>query len=132
MQTESFSMSIQPVATILPTVSVIDFKPAPMMPSFAAKGPSAISKNILKPEITAPGVNILAAWIGNDKEGVPKGKKPSQFNIKSGTSMACSHVSGLAATIKSQNPTWSASAIKSATMATGLTFDLIYLSLKTS
>ncbi|KAG4391857.1 hypothetical protein GLYMA_04G022232v4 [Glycine max] len=89
-----------------------------MMPSFAAKGPSAISKNILKPEITAPGVNILAAWIGNDKEGVPKGKKPSQFNIKSGTSMACSHVSGLAATIKSQNPTWSASAIKSATMAT--------------
>ncbi|KAL3022593.1 hypothetical protein AAZX31_04G021300 [Glycine max] len=107
-----------PVATILPTVSVIDFKPAPMMPSFAAKGPSAISKNILKPEITAPGVNILAAWIGNDKEGVPKGKKPSQFNIKSGTSMACSHVSGLAATIKSQNPTWSASAIKSATMAT--------------
>nr|KYP46309.1 Subtilisin-like protease [Cajanus cajan] len=107
-----------PVATILPTFSVIDFKPAPMIPSFSSKGPSSLSKNILKPDIAAPGVNILASWIGNDKEGVPKGKKPSQFNIISGTSMACPHVSGLAATIKSQNPTWSASAIKSAIMTT--------------
>ncbi|XP_047170777.1 CO(2)-response secreted protease-like [Vigna umbellata] len=107
-----------PVATILPTVSILDFKPAPIIPSFSGRGPSDFSKNILKPDIAAPGVNILAAWIGNQREGVPKHKKPSQFNILSGTSMACPHVSGLAATIKSQNPTWSASAIKSAIMTT--------------
>ncbi|CAJ1973193.1 unnamed protein product [Sphenostylis stenocarpa] len=110
----------KPVVTILPTVSTIDFKPSPIMPSFSAKGPSALSKNILKPDIAAPGVNILAAWTGNYTEGVPKHKQPSQFNILSGTSMACPHVSGLAATIKSQNPTWTASAIKSAIMTTDM------------
>ncbi|RDX76569.1 Subtilisin-like protease SBT5.1, partial [Mucuna pruriens] len=107
------------VATMLPTVSVIDFKPAPMIPSFSAKGPSALSKNILYPDIAASGVNILASWIAlNDTEDVPKGEKPSQFNILSGTSMACPHVSGLAAAIKSHNPAWTASAIKSAIMTT--------------
>ncbi|QCE16708.1 Peptidase S8 [Vigna unguiculata] len=107
-----------PVATILPTVSTLDFKPAPIIPSFSGRGPSDFSKNILKPDIAAPGVNIVAAWIGNRTGGVPKHKKPSQFNILSGTSMACPHVSALAANIKSQNPTWSASAIKSAIMTT--------------
>ncbi|KAF8405433.1 hypothetical protein HHK36_010339 [Tetracentron sinense] len=90
-----------PVATILPTVAVTDYKPAPM------------------PDIAAPGVNILAAWIGtNDTSGAPAGQKPSKFNLLSGTSMACPHVSGIAATIKSKNPTWSPSAIRSAIMTT--------------
>ncbi|MCI09596.1 subtilisin-like protease-like, partial [Trifolium medium] len=65
-----------------------------------------------------PGVAILAAWTGtlNDGSFVPKGKKLSPYNIISGTSMSCPHVSGLAASIKSRNPTWSPSAIKSAIM----------------
>ncbi|XP_057435083.1 CO(2)-response secreted protease [Lotus japonicus] len=105
-----------PMATILPTVSVTDYKPAPMVAYFSSRGPSTLSKNILKPDIAAPGVDILAAWIGNDADDVPKGKKPSQYNIISGTSMSCPHVSGLAGSIKSRHTTWSASAIKSAIM----------------
>ncbi|MCI61228.1 subtilisin-like protease-like, partial [Trifolium medium] len=60
-------------------------------------------------------------WTGtpNDETIVPKGQKLSPYNIISGTSMSCPHVSGLAASIKSRNPTWSPSAIKSAIMTSG-------------
>ncbi|RDX76568.1 CO(2)-response secreted protease, partial [Mucuna pruriens] len=112
-----------PVATILPTATVIDYKPAPVVPSFSSRGPSTLSSNILKPDIAAPGVNILAAWIGNDAGYVPKGRKRSLYNIISGTSMACPHVSGLASTVKTRNPTWSASAIKSAIMTSAIQND---------
>lgn len=73
---------------------------------------------VLQPDIAAPGVGILAAWIGNDKTDAPAGKDPSQFNVLSGTSMACPHVSGIAATIKTKNPAWNPSAIRSAIMTT--------------
>ncbi|GAU24959.1 hypothetical protein TSUD_311940 [Trifolium subterraneum] len=107
-----------PKATILPTTTVIDYKPAPMVAIFSSRGPSALSKNIIKPDIAAPGAAILAAWTGihNDETIIPKGKILSPYNIISGTSMSCPHVSGLAASIKSKNPTWSPSAIKSAIM----------------
>lgn len=61
---------------------------------------------ILQPDVAAPGVNILAAWTYDESE-VPAGQKPSPFNLLSGTSMSCPHVSGIAATIKARNPTWS-------------------------
>ncbi|KHN09070.1 CO(2)-response secreted protease-like [Glycine soja] len=109
-----------PVATILATTSVLDYKPAPLVPNFSSRGPSSLSSNILKPDIAAPGVNILAAWIGNGTEVVPKGKKPSLYKIISGTSMACPHVSGLASSVKTRNPTWSASSIKSAIMTSAI------------
>ncbi|KAL5189494.1 CO(2)-response secreted protease [Glycine soja] len=109
-----------PVATILPTATVLDYKPAPVVPNFSSRGPSSLSSNILKPDIAAPGVNILAAWIGNNADDVPKGRKPSLYNIISGTSMACPHVSGLASSVKTRNPTWSASAIKSAIMTSAI------------
>ncbi|XP_020236037.1 CO(2)-response secreted protease [Cajanus cajan] len=113
----------KPVATILPTVTDLNHKPAPMVPNFSSRGPSTLSSNILKPDIAAPGVDILAAWIGNSAEEVPKGRKPSLFKLESGTSMACPHVSGLASNVKIQNPTWSVSAIKSAIMTTAIQND---------
>lgn len=68
----------------------------------------------------APGVSILAATIPTaDKEDVPTGKNPSPFAIKSGTSMACPHVAGAAAFVKSAHPGWSPSMIRSALMTTG-------------
>ncbi|PIA27816.1 hypothetical protein AQUCO_07500026v1 [Aquilegia coerulea] len=108
-----------PTATILPTVTVNKYKPAPMVAYFSSRGPSYQTENLLKPDVAAPGVNILAAWIQtNDTEEVPAGKKPTLYNLISGTSMSCPHVSGIAATIKSMNPSWSPSAIKSAIMTT--------------
>lgn len=68
----------------------------------------------------APGVGIVAASIPTvDTGDIPVGKKPSNFAIKSGTSMACPHVAGAAAFIKSAHPRWSPSMIRSALMTTG-------------
>ncbi|KAL5845347.1 hypothetical protein ACOSQ4_011305 [Xanthoceras sorbifolium] len=106
-----------PVATILATEAVTPYKPAPVIAYFSSRGP-ANSRNILKPDIAAPGVNILAAWMGNDTEEALQGKEPPLFNVISGTSMSCPHVSGIAATVKHQNPSWSPSAIRSAIMTT--------------
>lgn len=92
---------------------------APYVASFSSRGPNPISKNILKPDLSAPGVNILAAWSPlaspsdnkEDNRAVP-------YNIVSGTSMACPHVTGAAAYVKTFHPLWSPAAIKSALMTT--------------
>ncbi|KVI07753.1 Peptidase S8/S53 domain-containing protein [Cynara cardunculus var. scolymus] len=108
-----------PTATILPTVSVTEYKPAPVVPYFSARGPSFAAKDIIKASsLLPPGVAILASWPENDSVVTLGGKSSPRFYIISGTSMACPHVSGLAAMIKSQNPNWSPSAIKSAMMTT--------------
>ncbi|KAJ0917060.1 putative tripeptidyl-peptidase II [Helianthus annuus] len=107
-----------PMATISPTVSVTQHKPAPIVPYFSARGPSFATKDILKPDVAAPGVAILASWPGNDSVVKLAGKNPPLFFILSGTSMSCPHVSGLAAMIKSQHPNWSPSVIRSAIMTT--------------
>ena len=73
----------------------------------------------MQPDIAAPGVDILAAWMGNDTQEALQGKEPPLFNVISGTSMSCPHVSGIAANVKHQNPSWSPSAIRSAIMTTG-------------
>uniref|UniRef100_A0A0E0M2M9 Subtilisin-like protease n=1 Tax=Oryza punctata TaxID=4537 RepID=A0A0E0M2M9_ORYPU len=107
----------EPVATITPTITVTEYKPAPVVAYFSSRGPSAQTPNILKPDVAAPGVNILASWIPTST--LPAGEeKPSQFNLVSGTSMACPHVAGVAATIKAWNPTWSPAAIRSSIMTT--------------
>ncbi|KAK8629660.1 hypothetical protein V6N13_078493 [Hibiscus sabdariffa] len=92
---------------------------APYVASFSSRGPNPVTPDILKPDLTAPGVDILAAWslvqplseTSGDNRLVP-------FNIISGTSMACPHVSAAAAYVKSFHPTWSPAAIKSALMTT--------------
>eukprot|EP00268_Persea_americana_P052589 TRINITY_DN5896_c2_g1_i1.p1 TRINITY_DN5896_c2_g1~~TRINITY_DN5896_c2_g1_i1.p1 ORF type:complete len:776 (-),score=95.66 TRINITY_DN5896_c2_g1_i1:137-2464(-) len=108
-----------PTATILPTVAVTGTKPAPTVAYFSSRGPGSLTQTILKPDATAPGVGILASTIPAIETGeVPFGKKPSNFAIKSGTSMACPHVTGAAAYLKSAHPTWTPSMIKSALMTT--------------
>ena len=74
----------------------------------------------MQPDLTAPGVRILAAWSPLSPISEAKGDhRALAFNMISGTSMACPHVSGIAAYIKSFNPTWSPAIIKSALMTTG-------------
>ncbi|MCD7465527.1 hypothetical protein HAX54_001472 [Datura stramonium] len=105
--------SQNPLATIFPTNEIRRFKPAPVVADTSSRGPATFTENILKPDITAPGVGILSAMIPNEDE-----KESSLFSITSGTSMACPHVSGTMAFIKSIHPTWSFSMIKSAIMTT--------------
>ncbi|KAM0953952.1 putative tripeptidyl-peptidase II [Dioscorea sansibarensis] len=111
-----------PVATILPTVDANGYKPAPIVAYFSARGPGGLTEGILKPDVMAPGVSILAASIPSKDIGtVPDGKKPSNFAIKSGTSMACPHVAGAAAFIRSSHRRWSPSIVRSALMTTATT-----------
>ncbi|KAJ4832193.1 hypothetical protein Tsubulata_009018 [Turnera subulata] len=92
---------------------------APFVASFSSRGPNTISHTILKPDIVAPGVDILAAY---SKLATVTGSEVDNrfdvYNIISGTSMSCPHVAGAAAYVKSFHPDWSPSAIKSALMTT--------------
>ncbi|KAL3647209.1 hypothetical protein CASFOL_008177 [Castilleja foliolosa] len=104
-----------PTAQILFGGTQIGDRRAPVVAGFSSRGPSTASPGILKPDTLGPGVNILAAW-PTSVENKPDTK--STFNIDSGTSMACPHLSGVAALIKSAHPDWSPTAIKSAIMTT--------------
>ncbi|KAL2609008.1 hypothetical protein R1flu_027581 [Riccia fluitans] len=108
------STASTPVVTIQQPQTVIKNVHNPEIAKFSSRGPNFVSKYILKPDLTAPGVSILAAWTGNAEPGAAT----FDYKIISGTSMACPHVSGAAALLKSLHPTWSPSAIKSALMTT--------------
>ncbi|CAM0947697.1 unnamed protein product [Alopecurus aequalis] len=110
--------------TILFQGTHLGVHPAPMVAAFSARGPNPQSPEILKPDLIAPGLNILAAWpSGVGPAGTPSDGRRTEFNILSGTSMACPHVSGLAALLKAAHPAWSPAAIKSALMTTAYTND---------
>ncbi|XVE73956.1 hypothetical protein DITRI_Ditri11bG0159900 [Diplodiscus trichospermus] len=99
-------------------------KPAPVMAAFSSRGPNKVGPDLIKPDVTAPGMNILAAWPPLTSPTQLKSDKRSVlFNIVSGTSMSCPHVSGLAALLKSVHKDWSPSAIKSALMTTAYVLD---------
>jgi hypothetical protein len=105
--------------TILFEGTHLGVHPAPVVAAFSARGPNPQSPEILKPDLIAPGLNILAAWpSGVGPAGIPSDGRRTEFNILSGTSMACPHISGLAALLKAAHPTWSPAAIKSALMTT--------------
>ena len=72
----------------------------------------------MQPDITGPGVNILAAWSPVATEDTVE-QRSVNYNIISGTSMSCPHISAVAAIIKSHQPSWSPAAIMSAIMTTG-------------
>lgn len=104
-----------PTAAILFNGTVIGDVRAPVVAGFSSRGPSGTSPGILKPDIIGPGVNILAAW-PISVENITGTK--SSFNIVSGTSMSCPHLSGVAALLKNSHPDWSPAIIKSAIMTT--------------
>jgi subtilisin family serine protease len=87
--------------------------PAPFIGTFSSRGPSpAAGGDLLKPDLGAPGVDILAAV-------APPGGRGREFDLLSGTSMSAPHVAGLGALLKQLHPGWSPMAIKSALMTTG-------------
>ncbi|CAO2197303.1 unnamed protein product [Urochloa humidicola] len=100
-----------PVARIEPARTIIgkDIL-APKVAAFSSRGPSPDYADIIKPDIAAPGANILAA-IGNS------------YEIMSGTSMATPHVTGIIALLKALHPNWSPAALKSAIVTTASVTD---------
>ncbi|CAA0823686.1 subtilase family protein [Striga hermonthica] len=114
----------QPSALITPAKTVLGSTRAPVMADFSSRGPSIISPQILKPDITAPGFNILAAWSGaSSPTGLPGDNRVVNYNIVSGTSMACPHVAGALALLKAVHPNWSSAALRSALMTSARLVD---------
>ncbi len=95
---------------------------APIMASFSSRGPNLATPAILKPDISAPGVNVIAAYLPElsqaQHDGVIAGTftPPSSSAPESGTSMSSPHIAGISALIKQLHPNWSPAAIKSALM----------------
>jgi subtilisin family serine protease len=104
-----------PMAEIFP--SYFAPVPAPVIANFSSRGPLlAGDGDMLKPDLSAPGVSVLAAV-------APPWNFGQDFALYSGTSMSSPHVAGLAALLKDRHPGWSPMAIKSALMTTG--YDLL-------
>lgn len=86
---------------------------------------------MLQPDITAPGVEILAAYSPEAPlTDSLSDTRRVKYSVDSGTSMSCPHVAGASAYIKTFHPEWSPSMIQSAIMTTGKQFSnqKVYLS----
>ncbi|KAK4267183.1 hypothetical protein QN277_023999 [Acacia crassicarpa] len=122
---EYIRSSDNPTATIVFRGTVIGNSPAaPKVAAFSSRGPNHLTPEILKPDIIAPGVNILAGWTGSvGPTDLDIDPRRVEFNIISGTSMSCPHTSGIAALLRKAYPKWSPAAVKSALMTTAYNVD---------
>ncbi|NTV62655.1 MAG: S8 family serine peptidase [Oscillochloris sp.] len=85
-----------------------------IMANFSSRGPaSGTNPTVLKPDLTAPGVSVFAAYANTG------GASPN-YGTMSGTSMSAPHVSGAAALLAGLHPGWTPGQIQSALMTTSL------------
>ncbi|KAH9793866.1 subtilisin-like protease SBT5.3 [Citrus sinensis] len=121
----SYITSIKhPVGFITRPTTEFGTKPAPFMAAFSSKGPNMITPEILKPDITAPGENIIAAYTeAESPTNLNEDKRRIPFNSILGTSMSCPHISGIAGLLKTLHHDWSPAAIQSAITTTATTLD---------
>jgi subtilisin family serine protease len=109
-------------STASPTASLSDTTvptrvEAPVVAGFSSRGPSLFSGgDLLKPDIMAPGVDMVAAVSPQNHAG-------NLWDSESGTSMATPHIAGVAALLMSKHPNWTPMEVKSALMTTASPLD---------
>ena len=86
-----------------------------VLASFSSRGPAG-NFNLVKPDITAPGVDVLAVMSGTTLTG-----SEQLVGLMSGTSMASPHHAGAAALMRQAHPTWTPTEIRSALQMTATT-----------
>ncbi|MFC5266154.1 S8 family serine peptidase [Kribbella qitaiheensis] len=84
--------------------------------TFSSRGPR-LGDGALKPEVTAPGVEIVAARAAGTEQGHEVGE---YYTAMSGTSMATPHVAGAAAILAQRHPDWTGEQLKAALAATAV------------
>ncbi|MBA3309122.1 MAG: S8 family serine peptidase, partial [Nocardioidaceae bacterium] len=106
------SAAASATAKIVPPTAA-ELATAPQVPEiaeFSSRGPSTTTDgDILKPDIAAPGVDVVAAV-------APPFNHGRKWDFLSGTSMSSPHIAGIGALLKAKHPTWLPSEIKSAMM----------------
>jgi hypothetical protein len=110
-------MAAHPTATGSFTAGVKAEGQGDVMAAFSSRGPGG---QFLKPDITAPGVQILAGNTPTPDE-VPGGPPGEYYQAIAGTSMSSPHAAGSAILIKALHPDWDPGSVKSALMTTAKT-----------
>ncbi|CAL8157864.1 unnamed protein product [Prunus armeniaca] len=101
-----------PTVKLSPSATLVGKPVSTKVATFSSRGPNSIAPAILKPDIAAPGVSILAGSSPYDSF------MDGGFALHSGTSMATPHVSGIVALLKALHSNWSPAAIRSALVTT--------------
>ncbi len=97
--------------TISASLAYFQTANANIMAGFSSQGPTDVDFRV-KPDVVAPGVNVLSSVPANACAA------PPCFAFFSGTSMASPHLAGSAAVIRGQHPDWSAAEVRSAVVTT--------------
>ncbi|HVM17576.1 MAG TPA: S8 family serine peptidase [Gaiellaceae bacterium] len=83
-----------------------------VMASFSSRGPNPSVRDLIKPDVTAPGVDILAAF------NTVNPTAPPEYGVISGTSMSSPHTAGAAALLRALRPQWTPDEVRSALVTT--------------
>jgi len=90
---------------------------APTVASFSSRGPALAGEgDVLKPDVMAPGVDVLAAVS-------PVSHGGRNFDFESGTSMSSPHIAGIATLLRQLHPKWTPMMVKSALMTSASSLD---------
>lgn len=104
--------STEPVTAGIPFPATQTVSTPDVMAGFSSRGPALF--DLLKPDVTAPGVQVLAAVSGPS----------TAYGLLSGTSMSSPHNAGAAALLRKSKPSWTPTELKSALVMTGKTSDV--------
>jgi hypothetical protein len=118
----AYAQGAQPSGALSAFVHATGNVAAPVVAGFSSRGPNTADMSVLKPDLAAPGADILAGVVPamdlSQRDQVAAGtlRLAPAWDYYSGTSMATPHVSGIAALVHQLHPDWSPAAIKSAMM----------------